>query len=254
MPWNPKQYHKFQNERFAPFEDLLALVKIREGLRVIDLGCGTGELTRRLADALPKSEVVGIDSSLEMLERARAQAREGLRFERGSIETIEGEWDLVFSHAAIHWIDDHRSLVPRLLSLVRPDGQLAVQLPSNHTHPTHTLIPEIASEEPFRTALGGWTRVSPVLSISEYAELLHANGGKEITAFEKVYPSLLENSDALADWTAGTTLVPYFERLPKDLQEPFMERYKMKLRLLYPSVPVFYTFRRTLFCATRSKP
>jgi trans-aconitate 2-methyltransferase len=252
MPWSPEHYHQFQNERFAPFNDLLALVKIRERLRVVDLGCGTGELTRKLADKLPGSEVVGIDSSPEMLEQAREQSRDGLSFEPGSIETVEGAWDLIFSHAAIHWIDDHRLLIPRLLSLLKPDGQLVVQIPSNHGHATHTLIMEIAAEEPFRTALGGWNRKSPVLSISEYAELLHQHGGIEITVFEKVYPSLLDNSDALAQWTAGSTLVPYFERLPDNLHEPFMERYRESLAALYPSSPVFYPFRRTLFAATRS--
>ncbi|MDT4898683.1 MAG: trans-aconitate 2-methyltransferase [Acidobacteriota bacterium] len=253
MPWNPEQYHRFQSERFASFDDLLALIKIRDRMRVVDLGCGTGELTRRLADNLPGSEVVGIDSSLEMLERAREHAREGLRFKLGSIENVEGEWDLVFSHAAIHWVDDHRSLVPRLLSMVSPGGQLAVQLPSNHGHATHTLIREIAGEEPFRAALGGWNRSAPVLSITEYAELLHENGGVEMTAFEKIYASLLENSDALAEWTSGTTLVPYFERLPENLHEPFMEQYRERLGLLYPSTPVFYPFRRILFAATRSQ-
>jgi trans-aconitate 2-methyltransferase len=252
MPWNPGRYHQFQNERFAPFADLLALIKIRDGLRVVDLGCGTGELTRRLADALPGSEVVGIDSSPEMLERAREQAREGLCFELGAIETVEGKLDLVFSHAAIHWVDDQRALIARLLSLLTPGGQLVVQLPSNHGHATHTLIREIADEEPFRTALGGWNRKSPVLSISEYAELLHQHGGQEITVYEKVYPSLLDNSDALAQWTAGSTLVPYFERLPDKLQEAFMERYRERLAALYPSSPVFYTFRRILFAATRA--
>ena len=253
MPWNPGRYHQFQNERFAPFADLLALVKVRDRLRVVDLGCGTGELTRRLADELPGSEVVGIDSSPEMLERAREQAREGLRFEPGSIEKIEGEWDLIFSHAAIHWIDDQHALIARLLSLLNPGGQLVVQLPSNHGHATHTLIREIAAEEPFRTALGCWNRRSPVLSISEYAELLYQHGGEEITVLEKVYPSLLENSDALAQWTAGSTLVPYFERLPEQLQEAFMERYRESLAALYPSSPVFYTFRRILFAATRAQ-
>jgi trans-aconitate 2-methyltransferase len=251
MPWNPGRYHQFQNERFAPFADLLALIKVRDGLRVVDLGCGTGELTRKLADELPGSEVVGIDSSPEMLERAREQAHEGLRFEPGTIENVEGEWDLIFSHAAIHWVDDQRALVARLLSRLKPGGQLAVQLPSNHNHATHTLIREIAAEEPFRTALGGWNRESPVLSINEYAELLHQHGGQEITVYEKVYPSLLDNADALAQWTAGSTLVPYFERLPDKLQEAFMERYRESLVSLYPSSPVFYTFRRILFAATR---
>ncbi len=251
MPWNPEQYHQFQAARFAPFEDLLDLVKVRAGMSVVDLGCGTGELTRRLAEQLPGSEVVGIDSSPEMLERAGALANERVRFELGSIEAVEGSWDLVFSHAAIHWVEAHRALVPRLLSLVRPGGQLAVQLPSNHTHPTQTLITEVAAEEPYHSALGGWHRESPVLSINEYAELLHESGGSEITVFEKVYPSLMDDSDALAEWTAGTTLVPYFERLPKDLQEAFMERYRERLRALYPPGPVFFPFRRTLFAATR---
>ncbi|HWT01793.1 MAG TPA: methyltransferase domain-containing protein [Pyrinomonadaceae bacterium] len=251
MPWNPEQYHRFQAARFAPFEDLLGLVKVREGMRVVDLGCGTGELTRRLAEGLPGGEVVGVDSSPEMLERAGAMAGGRLRFELGSIETVEGQWDLVFSHAAIHWVDDHRALVPRLLSLVSPGGQLAVQLPSNHTHPTQTLITELAAEEPYHSALGGWRRESPVLAVNEYAELLHEGGAVEMTVFEKVYPSLMESADALAEWTAGTTLVPYFERLPKDLHGPFMERYRERLRALYPPGPVFFPFRRTLFAATR---
>src|SRR5215469_4577122 len=103
MPWNPERYHQFQRERAAPFEDALALVTRRDGLRVIDLGCGTGELTRRLADALPGSDVVGIDSSSEMLARAAPHARPGLRFEQGTIEELAGEWDLIFSNAALHW-------------------------------------------------------------------------------------------------------------------------------------------------------
>jgi trans-aconitate 2-methyltransferase len=253
MPWNPARYHQFQHERFAPFDDLLSLLKIRKGLSVIDMGCGTGELTRRLADELPESEVVGIDSSPEMLERAREHERAGLRFERGLIETIEGQWDLIFSHAALHWVDDQHALIARLFSLLRPDGQLLVQIPSNQGHPTHTLIREIASEEPFKAALQGWNRPSPVLSISEYAELLHRHGGSEITVFEKVYPSLLDDAIALAEWTSGTTLVPYFERLPKELQTAFMERYRERLAALYSASPIFYPFRRTLFAATRSQ-
>ena len=112
MTWNPAQYHKFQKERFAPFEDLIQLIHVRSSLKVIDLGCGTGDLTRRLADLLPDSDVLGLDSSDEMLEKAQAQARPGLRFQKGQIEEAEGQWDLVFSHAALQWVDDHRALWP----------------------------------------------------------------------------------------------------------------------------------------------
>lgn len=252
MPWDPDCYHKFRSERFAPFEDLMGLIKVREGLQVIDLGCGTGELTGQLAEALPGSTVVGIDNSPEMLERAEEFARPGLIFEQGSIETVGGEWDLVFSHAAIQWVDDHYALIARLLALVRAGGQLAVQTPSNHGHVTHRLITQIAGEEPFRSALDGWVRLSPVLQVDAYAELLYKHGGRELTVFEKVYPHVLDGPDALADWTSGTALVPYFERLPEDLRELFMQTYRERLRALYPDGPLFYGFRRTLFAAMRS--
>jgi trans-aconitate 2-methyltransferase len=251
MPWNPEKYHQFKKERSAPFEDLFHLVRARPGLEVIDLGCGTGELTLQLAERLPESRVLGIDSSPEMLERAVSNQHAGLRFEQGLIQEVDGEWDLVFSNAAIHWVDDHPSLLPRLLYLVRPGGQLVVQMPSNHTHPAHLLILETAQEEPFRQALGGWTRTSPVLPIDAYAELLYRNDCRDITVFEKVYPHLLEDAGALADWTSGTALVPYFERLERDLRDRFMDRYRQRLRERFPESPVFYGFRRTLFAATR---
>lgn len=252
MPWDPTIYHKFQAERATPFVDLLGLVQVRPDLRVVDLGCGTGELTRRLAEALPGSEVIGLDSSPQMLARAAAHARPGLRFVEGTIETVGGDWDLIFTHAALQWVPDHAALIPRLLALLRPGGQLAVQIPSNHTHLTHQLITTIAGEAPFVTALGGWHRDSPVLGIEAYADLLFAAGGRDLTVFEKVYPHVLENADALADWTSGTALVPYFERLPLELRDPFMDRYRARLRAAYPGSPVFYGFRRTLFAATRS--
>lgn len=250
MPWDPDQYHKFQAERFAPFEDLSKLVKPRAGLSVVDLGCGTGELTRRLADMLPESDVVGIDSSPEMLSKAAKQARPGLRFEEGNIRTVSGSWDVVFSHAAIQWVEDHEALIPRLLGLVRPGGQLVVQEPSNQAHVTHQLILQVANEEPFRSALGGWTRTAPVLPIERYAEMFYEQGCPEQTVFEKVYPHVLPDADGLADWTSGTALVPYFERLDEPMRERFMQRYRELLRAHFPQTPVFYGFRRILFAAT----
>jgi trans-aconitate 2-methyltransferase len=251
MTWDPAKYLQFQTERFAPFEDLLALVPVRPRLRVIDLGCGTGQLTARLAAALPESEVLGIDFSAEMLERAAGLARPGLSFRQGRIETVEGEWDVVFSNAAIHWVEDHERLVPRLFSLLAPGGRLAVQLPANHEAPSHQVIRETAREEPFATALGGWARAWQGLPATRYAELLFDAGASEIVAFDKVYPHVLQNASAVVDWISGTALVPYFERLPNELHEPFQERCREKLSRLMPGSPVFFPFKRTLFAGTR---
>ena len=251
MPWDPEKYHQFQKERSAPFEDLVKLIEARPNLEVVDLGCGTGELTAELAARLPGSRVLGIDSSPEMLERALPKATSSLRFELVPIESLQGSWDLVFSNAALQWIPDHARLIPRIFSLVRPGGQMVIQVPSNYQHATHRLIRETAQEQPFDAALDGWARPSPVLSIDGYAELLYEAGGRDLVVFEKVYPHLLKDADALVDWTSGTALVPYFERLGPGLKEAFLERYRQRLRGRYPGSPVFYGFRRTLFSAHR---
>ena len=250
MPWDPKQYHKFQAERSAPFFDLLALVEIRSNLRVVDLGCGTGELTRQLAEALPNSDVTGIDSSAAMLEKARAFSTARLRFEQGDQAQLTGEWDLIFSNAALHWSENHAELVPNLYRRLTTGGQIAVQVPSNHNHISHQIYRETASEEPFKSILKGFQRYAPVLSIDEYARLLFACGAEEIVVFEKVYPHILEDSDAVVEWISGTALVPYFERLG-EYKEEFVNMIRIKMRTAIPETPVFYPFRRTLFSARR---
>lgn len=251
MPWDPERYFQFKKERYAPFEDLIRMVKVRPGLRVIDLGCGPGELTARLADSLPDSDVVGIDNSPQMLERAIPLARKGLRFELRAIEDLEGDYDLVFSHAALHWVKDHESTIPRFFSHVRPGGQMIVQMPSNQDHPVMSLIREIASTSPYADAATRKGAESFVLPLQNYAEMLYRSGGKELNIIEKIYPHVMENSDALADWTSGTALVPFMERLPQPLHDPFMAEYRKRLKQLYPGSPVFFGFKRILFSVTK---
>jgi trans-aconitate 2-methyltransferase len=251
MPWSPEKYHQFQTQRSAPFDDLLQLVDIRPGLRVVDLGCGTGELTRRLADSLLESNVLGLDSSPQMLERAGEHARTGLRFELGNLADVGGKWDLIFSNAALQWSDEHKKLIPLLYSRLAPNGQIAVQVPSNHNSNAHLSIIEAAGREPFASALGGWTRQSPVLPIEAYAELLFREEAQEIIVFEKVYPHVLENADSIVDWISGTALVPYFERLDS-LKDDFVNAIRQDLRVLIPGEPVFYPFKRTFISARKA--
>lgn len=253
MPWNPQLYNQFEKERSAPFDDLLTLIERRPGLKVIDLGCGTGELTSALAEALPDSDVLGIDSSSQMLSKALPLSRPRLRFEPGEIETTTGEWDLVFSNAALQWVSDHQTLIPRLLKMVRPGGQLVVQMPSNHNSFAHTAIRQLATESPFREALGGWNRLSPVLPVDTYAELLFAAGGCDLVVFEKVYPHVLKDAEAVCQWTRGTTLIPFLERLPEPLQQSFLDVYSDRLRQHWPGSPVFYGFRRILLAVTNGE-
>jgi trans-aconitate 2-methyltransferase len=251
MTWNPDVYRHFEAERAAPFDDLMGLIAIRPGLRVLDLGCGDGALTHRLAAALPDGDVLGIDSSPEMLAQAQRLTGPGLRFALGTIESVTGAYDLVFSHSALQWVADHAGLIPRLMGHVAPGGQLAAQFPSNHDQPPHRLLAEVVGESPFQAALDGWARRSPVLDGETYARLLFEARAVTITVVEKVYPVVLEDAGALLEWARGTALVPYLDRLPEPLRDPFVARYREKLEAAFPETPVFYPFTRILLAATR---
>jgi len=258
MPWNLDLYHKFQAERSAPFFDLLALVEVRTNLKVIDLGCGSGELTRQLADKLPNAQVTGLDSSPQMLEKAASYTssnpstslRTSLIFQPGDQSTLTGKWDLIFSNAALQWSENHAELIPYLFDKLTPGGQIAVQIPSNHNHISHQIYRETADEDMFKFILQGFQRYSPVLSIENYSRILFDCGAEKINVFEKIYPHVLENADAVVEWISGTALVPYFERLGRHKDE-FVESIRQKMRAAMPDSPVFYPFRRILFSARK---
>ncbi len=250
MPWNPDQYHKFQSERAAPFYDLLALVDARPNLKAVDLGCGTGKLTRQLADRLPNSDVTGLDSSPQMLDKAASFARGGLVFQVGDLSALTGDWDLIFSNAALQWSENHAKLIPQLFARLNPGGQIAVQVPSNHNHISHQIYRETADEEKFKSILHGFQRIAPVLTIDEYAQTLFDCGAENIIVFEKIYAHVMDDSDAVVEWISGTALVPYFERLGEHKDE-FVDSIQKKMRAALPGSPVFYPFRRILFSARK---
>ncbi|REC59206.1 trans-aconitate methyltransferase [Chryseobacterium pennae] len=252
MAWNPEIYDQFKEERSAPFFNLLKLVESRRGISVIDLGCGTGELTSKLLDYLEDSKVLGIDSSEEMLEKAAQFKTSRLNFEKRSIEEqlhLGDTYDLIISNAAIQWCSNHKELFPRIISKIKEGGQLAVQIPSNHEYVVHQLLRKIAGAEPYKSAYDGWEREYTVLSIEDYARILFNNKGREITVYEKVFPHVLENAEAVFTWASGTAMLPYIERLPDEMKEQFKNDYKQQLQNTFPESPVFYPFKRTFISA-----
>lgn len=253
--WDPAQYERFKDERSAPFFDLLGLVAPEPGMRVVDLGCGTGELTRVLHDHLGAAETLGIDSADTMLAKSAAFACAGLRFARARIEDFEpaAPVDLVFSNAALQWVDDHPALVANMTSWLAPRGRLAVQIPANDHHASHLAAIDVAREQPFLDALGGWSRVFPNLEIEAYARLLDRLGFARPHVRAQVYLHRLASRDDVAEWVKGTLLTAYRERLPEPLREPFEARYREVLRARLPDErPFVFPFRRILFHAQRA--
>ncbi len=257
-PWDPRQYDKFRLEREQPAFDLISLVRPAPGMRVVDLGCGTGKPTLALHERLPNAETVGVDRSERMLESARAlPLPPGLRFERGSIEGFSGreEYDLIFSNAAFHWVEDHPSLLRRLFAALKPGGQLAFQVPAMHHDASHTVAEALTSTEPFRSAFAGYRRPQPVLTPSEYARLLFASGASALHVRLVVYPHVLAEPGEVVEWMKGTLLAEYQRHLPADRPEllaAFVAAYRERLLTLVPDErPLFFPFERILCWARK---
>ncbi|HUJ12992.1 MAG TPA: methyltransferase domain-containing protein [Thermoanaerobaculia bacterium] len=235
--WNPDQYERFKTERSQPFWDLVALVAPRPDMRIVDLGCGTGELTRALHEKLGARETLGIDSSATML--AKAQANEPvLRFRNESIETFdESGFDLVFSNAALQWVPDHEMLFPRLAQL---GSQLAVQMPANDDHVSHLTAAEVARE------LGMDVRPNYVLPPERYSQLLYEIGFRKQHVRLQVYGHVLPSTEDVIEWVKGT-LLTFYTHDPR-----FLDRYRERLlQRLGMQRPYFYTYKRLLIWGER---
>jgi trans-aconitate 2-methyltransferase len=250
MTWNPELYNQFKAERSQPFYDLVNLIQPRPNLKVIDLGCGTGELTSTLVSVLPGCTILGIDTSKEMLAKAENFSNSQVHFEFGSQENLEGPWDLIISNAALQWSDDHSILFPEIFEHLNEKGQLVIQMPSNHNSRFHQVIREVSQLEPFGTRLGGYTRTSPVLTIEEYADLFYHLNARDLLVFEKIYPHVLSNVDQVIQWLSGTALLPYLDRLG-DLKQLFLESIRSSLHQSNPQEPLFYPFKRLFISAKK---
>ena len=258
--WDPDQYARFSDHRFRPALELLDRVPIAEASLVCDLGCGTGTVTRIVAERFPAARVIGLDSSPEMLERASA-APSRIEWIRGDITDWKPESapDLIYSNAALHWLGDHRALFPRLFGALAPGGCLAVQMPLSHLQPSHVLMCEtLANGGPGGSRLGDEALAAAaarewLLDSSGYYDLL-APHAAALDIWETEYLHRLEGDDAVLEWVRATGLRPVLNGLTGANLERFLEVYRERLREAYPrgaDGTTVYPFPRLFLVATR---
>ncbi len=257
--WDPEQYARFAAQRARPFWDLAALLAVDRPIeRLVDLGCGPGDLTAALAVRLDAGDALGIDSSPAMLDKAAAHAGDRVRFELGDLAawaTPDGV-DVVFANASLQWVPDHRQVLERWTASLRPGGQLAVQVPSNADAEPSLIAAEVARREPFASAMGG--RVPPdavganVRPPEWYARTLYELGYDEQHVHLRVYDHVLPSTDAVAEWLRGTSLTRFFDVLPTELHDPLVDEFRTELiSRLGDQRPHFFPFKRILMWARR---
>jgi trans-aconitate 2-methyltransferase len=230
--WDPDQYQRFGEERGRPFRDLLSRVPPIPARAIADLGCGTGELTRSLAERWPAARIVGVDRSTEMLSKARDDGR--VRFVRADLESWggPGQWDLVVSNAALHWVDGHEALLPRLAGLLTPGGVLAVQMPDNAGEPSHRALAACAEDPRWADRLRG-AGPPGAKTLDWYVEKL-LDHGLRLDAWRTTYHHVLAGEDAVLSWLLGTAARPYLARLGPEEQALFLDALRARLRAAYP--------------------
>ncbi|MGE0121138.1 MAG: trans-aconitate 2-methyltransferase [Dongiaceae bacterium] len=254
MPtWDPRQYLKFADHRLRPALDLLAQIQLDDPRLVFDLGCGPGNITHLLAERWPGAQVVGIDSSADMLAKARREAP-SVTFVEGDINgwTAPRPPQLLFSNAALQWLDGHAELLPRLLRQLAPRGLLAVQMPYNKGAPSHLLMDEAAGDGPWRARLakvrGAMRSIEPA---DAYYRILSPIA-RRVDIWETQYLHVLEGDNPVVEWTKGTGLRPYLDALDESARGGFLAAYAARVAAAYPKQAdgrTLLPFRRIFFVA-----
>ncbi len=240
--WDPAQYRRYSDERSRPFFELLARVGAAAPRYVVDLGCGPGNLTAALARRWPAAEVVGVDSSVEMLTAAEAQPRDrqhagggSLTFQLGDVRDFAPARppEVIICNAVLQWIPGHRNLLPRWAGMLCPGGWLAIQVPGNHDQPSHQILRELAASPRWRESLADVITARQTDDPGDYLELL-ARAGCEVDAWETTYLHVLRGDDPVLEWYKGSGLRPVIAALPPNQADEFLKAYASRLRTAYP--------------------
>lgn len=251
--WEPQTYLRYADIRFRAGLDLIARIPKLDYSTIYDLGCGTGYLTHILAETFPGSQVVGIDSSPEMLAEARRKFPL-LNWEQMDIRSwLPGAPpDLIYTNAALQWVPDHQTLLPSLLRKVRDGGVLAMQVPRHFESPSHLGLKDLVMQSEWRAKLEPLL-LAPVPAPETYWSWL-APHARNLDVWETIYLQVLEGKDPVVNFMRGTALRPFLSALPEAESAKFIEAFSKRMAVAYPpeaNGQTLFPFRRLFLVAQR---
>ena len=254
--WNPDLYLRYADERTRPSYDLAARIDLPNPRRIVDIGCGPGNSTRVLRETWPHAEILGLDNSPEMIEKARAAYPDEnwIMADAATWETDE-RYDLVFSNAALQWMSDHNTLIPALFDRVAPGGALAAQVPSNRESPLQQAIVEVAGRPRWRDVTAGCDRSLLYLPADYYYDRL-APVAARFDLWRTIYYHVLDSHQDMIEWSSSTAMRPYLDWLADDAErEAFRNEVREVCEPYYPlrsDGKVLFPFNRIFFIAYKA--
>ena len=251
--WEPQTYLRYADIRFRAGLDLLARIPKLEYRTIYDLGCGTGHLTKILADTFPDSKVVGVDSSTEMLAEARREFRT-IGWQQDDITSWQpaAPADLIYSNAALQWVPDHETLLPRLLNTLQTGGVLAMQVPRHFESPSHLGLKELVMQSEWRARLEPLL-LTPAPSPETYWRWLSPHT-RNLDLWETIYLQVLDGNDPVLNFMLGTALRPFLSVLKNDEAGKFIDAFAKRMATAYPAQSngqTLFPFRRMFLVAQR---
>ncbi|UXA20492.1 trans-aconitate 2-methyltransferase [Mycobacterium sp. SMC-4] len=250
--WDPDSYLAFVDQRGRPFVDLLSRVGARDPRRVVDLGCGPGNVTLTLTRRWPETTIEAWDSSPQMVAAARDR---GLHAHLGDLRewTPKPDTDVVISNATLHWVPEHPALLARWAGQLGNRAWLAVQVPGNFDAPSHQSVREVAARPRWSKLLAPFAVLpdDAVLSAAGYAASL-IDVGCEVDAWETTYIHQLTGPDAVLEWITGSALRPIRDSLDDQDWDRFRRELAPLLRRAYPrraDGTTLFSFRRVFVVA-----
>lgn len=229
--WNAAQYLIFENQRNQPIIDLLNRIRDFKPENVVDIGCGPGNSTIRVQQTFPQAKIIGIDSSEDMIARAKKEHPE-ISFRKEDPKNLEGTYDLLFSNACLQWIPNHQSLIPMLMDKLNPGGVFAAQFPMNGKEPLYQIIADVAADEKW-----GFQNIqieyNDELTPKEYFNLL-SRCSSSFQIWETKYYHNLSDHQALIEWVKGSKLRPYLAALSPEQQTVFEGEILKRVQEIYP--------------------
>ena len=234
--WNPDVYLRYKAYRARPALDLLAQIPLEVAGPIADLGCGPGNVTRRLKEHWPERQVTGVDTSPDMLAKAAADYGEtDMHWQQGDIATLQPDrlQALVFSNAALHWVPNHAEVLPRLTKMIVPNGWLAFQIPVTEQCPYQICIRETVTSDRWASQLAHVWMYKDPMDPAQFYDLL-APACQSVDIWVTDYHHVLEGENPVFEWIIGTGLTPYLSVLDATDQAEFIADYSTRVAKAYP--------------------